>query len=258
MSRTVKKFDSADIDSMLTELRFPAIRESWRIHAERSDSEGWPAAQLIAVLAEDELAGRKERRISRNIVESELLPGKTLDTFDFKLVPMVSKAQVMAMSLGDDWIRTGSNLALFGPPGVGKSHLACAIGRSLVDHGYRVLFVRTTKIVQKLQLAMQGLSLESALRKLDKYHLLILDDFAYGHRDRDECSVLLELIGYRYENRSLMITSNKPYSSWEEVFPDKTTALSAVDRFDHHATRFEMNVESYRRRKSSGKSDAGK
>jgi DNA replication protein DnaC len=135
-------------------------------------------------------------------------------------------------------------------PGGGKSHLASAIGLALIENGWRVLFTRTTDLVQKLQTARRDLALESALNKLDKYHLLILDDLAYVTKDQAETSVLFELISARYERRSMLITANQPFGAWEKVFPDPAMTLAAVDRLVHHATIFEMNVESYRRREA--------
>jgi hypothetical protein len=96
--------------------------------------------------------------------------------------------------------------------------------------------------------ARQALSLESAIEKLDKYHLLILEDLCYVRKDQAETSVLFELIAARYERRSLIVTSNHPFGEWTSVFPDAATTLAAVDRLVHHSTIFEMNVESYRRR----------
>jgi DNA replication protein DnaC len=89
---------------------------------------------------------------------------------------------------------------------------------------------------------------EAAIARLDKYHLLILDDLAYVSKDQAETSVLFELIAARYERRSLLITANQPFGDWAKVFPDQAMTLAAVDRLVHHATIFEMNVESYRRR----------
>ena len=163
---------------------------------------------------------------------------------------MISKAQVMAITAGDSWLEKGANLLLFGPPGGGKSHLASAIGLALIDNGWRVLFTRTTDLVQKLQTARRELALESALAKLDKFHLLILDDLAYVTKDQAETSVLFELISARYERRSMLITANQPFGEWGKVFPDPAMTLAAVDRLVHHATIFEMNVESYRRREA--------
>jgi DNA replication protein DnaC len=118
----------------------------------------------------------------------------------------------------------------------------------LVENGWRVLFVRTTDLVQRLQMARRELALESAIAKLDRYDLLILDDIAYVRKDQAETSVLFELIAARYERRSLLITANQPFGEWGRIFPDHAMTLAAIDRLVHHATILEMNVESYRRK----------
>ncbi len=240
--------DIGRVTLMLAELKLPAFKAVWREIAERSDKEGWPAARFLTALAEHEIAERARRRFERHLEEARLPPGKTLATFDFTAVPMVSKAQVMALAAGDNWLEKGANLILFGPPGGGKSHLSAALGLALIENGWRVLFARTTDLVQKLQIARSDLQLENALEKLDKYHLLILDDFAYVTKDQAETSVLFELIGTRYERRSILITANQPFGEWGKIFPDQAMTLAAVDRLVHHATILEMNVESYRRR----------
>ena len=122
------------------------------------------------------------------------------------------------------------------------------LGFALVENGWRVLFTRTTDLVQKLQVARSELALESMIAKLDKYHLIILDDLAYVRKDQAETSVLFELISARYERRSLLITANQPFGEWGKIFPDPAMTVAAIDRLVHHATIFEMNVESYRRR----------
>ncbi len=193
----------------------------WATLAAQADKEGWPAARFLAALAEHEMAERGRRRIERHLAEARLPPGKTIDSFDFEAVPVVSKAQVMALAAGDAWLNKGANLLLFGPPGGGKSHLAAALGFALVENGWRVLFTRTTDLVQRLQIARRELALEAAIAKLDKYHLLILDDLAYVTKDQAETSVLFELISARYERRSLLITANQPFGEWGKIFPDQ-------------------------------------
>ena len=248
LARTTTAVDTARLGIMLGELRLPTIKTVWPRFAEQADKEGWPAARFLAALAEHELAERDRRRIERHLAEARLPPGKTLDGFDFAAVPMLSKAQVMAVAAGDAWLAQGANLLLFGPPGGGKSHLAAAIGLALVEAGFKVLFTRTTDLVQKLQVARRDLGLEAAIGRLDRFDLLILDDLAYVTKDQAETSVLFELISARYERRSLMITANRPFGEWGRIFPDPAMTLAAVDRLVHHATIFEMNVESYRRR----------
>ena len=112
---------------------------------------------------------------------------------------------------------------------MGKSHLASAIGLALVENGYRVLFTRTTDLVQRMQVSRRELALESLIVRLDQHHLLILDDLAYVQKDQTETSVLFGLISARYERRSLLITANQPFGEWGKVFPDETTAVAAVE-----------------------------
>jgi len=253
---------STDIDAtrltlLLSELRLPALKQIWPSFAERSDKEGWTAARLLMTLAEHELAERDRRRIERHLGEARLLAGKTLDTFDFEAVPMISKAQVSALCAGDGWLRNGANLILIGPPGGGKSHLSSAIGLGLLEKGWRVVFMRTCDLVQRLQLARRELALEAAIARLDRFDLVILDDFSYVSKDQAETSVLFELISARYERRSLLITANQPFGEWDKVFPSPAMTLAAVDRLVHHSTIFELNVESYRRRAALQRKQSG-
>ena len=240
--------DPTALNHMLAELRLPTITALWPQFTAQADREGWPAARALAVLTEHEIADRARRRFQRHLREAQLAPGKTLDSFDFNAVPMLSKAHVMALSSGDHWLDDGSKLILVGPPGTGKSHLAAALGLALIEHGYRVLFTRTTDLTQRLQRAHGDLDLEQAIAKLDKFHLVILDDFAYVTKDQAQTSVLFELITARYEHRSLLLTANQPFGKWDTIFFDRAMTVAAVDRLVHRAAIFELNVDSYRRR----------
>ena len=171
--------DPPQLDLLLKQLRLPTMRTLWRSFTERADREGWSSARLLAALASQEVTDRERRRFERHRAEAKLPPGKTLDNFDFTLVPAVSKARVRVLASGDTWLEEGANALLFGPPGTGKSHLAAGLGLALVENGFRVLYQRTANLVQKLQAARRDLALEAAIRKLHKYHLLILDDFSY-------------------------------------------------------------------------------
>jgi DNA replication protein DnaC len=223
-------------------------RPAWQSFAARADTEGWGAARYLAALCEHELAERAQRRIARHLRESGLPEGKTFATFDFAAVPTVRKAHLLALAEADSWIEQGANILCFGPSGTGKSHAAAAIGYALIEQGRRVLFTRTTDIVQRPQAARRDLSLPALLAKLDRLDCLVLDDLGYARKDQAETAVLFELIAERYERRSLIITCNQPFSAWEQIFPDPAMTVAAIDRLVHHATILEFNTESYRRR----------
>jgi len=244
---SAREVDVHTLPTMLTALRLPSFHKHWSSFAERADNEDWPAASFLAVLAQLELAERETRRIQRHLTQSQLPGGKTLATFDFAALPHVPRRRIEALAAGD-WLETGTNLIAIGNSGAGKTHLICAIGHALVEAGHRVLYTRTTDLVQRLQAARRDLALEAALAKLDKFDLIILDDIAYAQKDQAETSVLFELIARRYESRSLAIAANQPFSAWDRIFPDPAVTVAAIDRLVHHATILEMNVDSYRRR----------
>lgn len=153
------------------------------------------------------------------------------------------------MQLAQDvgWLERSENLLVFGPSGVGKTHLAAAMGRAMVELGKRVKFSSATTLVQQLQYAKLQLQLPSALTKLDRFDLLIVDDVGYVKKTEAETSVLFELIAHRYERRSLLITANQPFSQWDAIFADSMMTVAAVDRLVHHALIFEIQAESFRK-----------
>ena len=255
MSRPTNRVevDPGRLPLLLGELRLPAINRIWAEIAQRSDREGWTATRFLATLMEMEVAERAQRRMLRHMADARLPPDKTLDGFDFAHVPALSRARVAALAAGDAWLAKGANLLLFGPPGSGKTHISTAIGRALIENGYRVLFARTTDLVQRLQAARQDLALEATITKLDRYDLLILDDLSYVRKDQAETSVLFELISKRYERRSILITANQPFAEWNSVFPDPAMTIAAVDRLVHHAVVIEMNVQSYRQKAATNR-----
>lgn len=153
------------------------------------------------------------------------------------------------MQLADDstWLTRAENLLLFGSSGVGKTHLAAGVARRMVEFGKRVKFCSAIALVQGLQHSKLQLQLQSALKKLDRFDLLVLDDLGYVKKSEAETSVLFELIAHRYERNSLLITANQPFSQWDAIFTDSMMTVAAVDRLVHHALIVEIHADSYRK-----------
>ncbi len=240
--------DSAVICMLLKQLRLPVMSRNLEGFNQEAVERGWTPTHFLKVLCEHELSHRESQKLSRYMTEAKLPRGKSLATFDFTVTPSLNKNQIYAFGSGDIWIKEAKNLLIFGPSGVGKTHLAAAIGEKLVESGYRIFFTKTTELIQKLQIAKKECQLPAALDKLNKYDCLILDDIGYVKKDQMETSVLFELICERYENKSILITCNQPFAEWDKIFIDKTMAIAAVDRLIHHATILDLNVESYRKR----------
>lgn len=239
--------DVTTLPSLLKQLRLGTIHDCCEETARIAERQGWTYQQYLAVLCDKQLAYREQSRIQRHLHEAKLPVGKTLDSFEFNKLTSIKRTQLNAFAETTSWVDQAHNLILFGPSGVGKTHLAAAIGKRLVEHGVRVLFAKTTLLVQKLQLAYKEKQLSEMLDKLARYELLILDDIGYVQKSKKEISVLFELIGDRYETKSLLITANQPFDKWENLFPNDITAVAAIDRLVHHATIINIDEESYRR-----------
>ena len=138
------------------------------------------------------------------------------------------------------------NVLAFGNPGSGKTHLLCALGQELIHGGHRVLFATCSLLVQELLVAKRELRLARLLKRLSKFRPLIIDDLGYVQQDREEMEVLFTLLADRYERGSVMLTSNLPFSKWEQIFKDPMTTAAAIDRLVHHSIILELNVPSYR------------
>jgi DNA replication protein DnaC len=139
------------------------------------------------------------------------------------------------------------NVIAVGKPGVGKSHVAAALGHELILHGHAVLYTSTYALVQRLLAAKRDLRLPQEVAKLDRFACLILDDIGYVQQDREEMEVLFTLLAERYERKSVVITTNLVFSEWERVFKDPMTTLAAIDRVVHHSVILDlMGMESYR------------
>jgi len=237
--------DQEQIVHTLKQLHMPTIRRSYEEVAGQARAESWSYEQYLLELLKLECEIRKQNRIARNLRASKLPPSKTFDNFDKKRLPTKVAAHLNVLGNGS-FLNRAENILAFGNPGSGKTHLLCAIGHALIEHGKRILFTSCSQLVQDLLIAKKELELTKKLRKLSNFDAVIIDDLGYVQQSREEMEVLFTFMADRYEQGSLMITSNLPFSKWEQIFKDPMTTAAAIDRLVHHSIILELNVDSYR------------
>jgi len=240
----------------LKQLHMPAMRCCYEQIADQARKESISYEQYLLTLLKLECEARRENRIARNLRASKLPPSKTFDNFDKKRLPAKVATHLNVLTDGCFLNRT-ENVLAFGNPGSGKTHLLCAIGHELIEQGRRVFFICCTQLVQELLIAKKNLEMTKLLKKLSRYDAVIIDDIGYVQQSRQEMEVLFTFLADRYERSSLMITSNLPFSKWEQIFKDPMTTAAAIDRLVHHSVILELNIDSYRMeqaKKAKGKS----
>jgi DNA replication protein DnaC len=237
--------DTSQLPDRLKELRLPTFREHHVSTAERAARESWTHTQFLAELVEQECQARHQSRILRLMRNAHLLPGKTWDEFNWARLPLHVRQQFETLRQGD-FLNRHDNLLIFGKPGSGKTMLLSALGDQLVKQGRSVCFSTCQLLVQELLRAKRDLRLERVIKKLHTYEALIIDDLGYVQQSRDEMEVLFTLLAERYERGSVLLSSNLPFSKWEQIFKDPMTTAAAIDRLIHHSVIIELNIPSYR------------
>ena len=200
---------------------------------------------FLACALDAEWRGRYQRGVEGRLKQARLPWVKTLDQFDFDYQPSIDRKQVRELA-GLSFVERAQNVVLLGPPGVGKTHLAVALGIKAVEAGYSVLFLTLETLMGRLVRARHENRLERSLQQLTYPKLLILDELGYLPLSREEASLFFRLLVRRYERGSLVVTSNKSFADWGEVFNDHVLATAILDRLLHHATTLNIKGESYR------------
>lgn len=238
------------IDVLLRELKLPTFLRHYQRHQEQAIEQGYGHIRYLSGLCEQEVADRYQKRVQRWTREAGLPAGKSFANLKLTELKPAVQQQVIALKDKTDWAHQAGNVLLIGPSGVGKSHIAAAIAYQLVERNVRVKWCSAVALVQSLQQAKRDLDLMTAMTRLDKYQVLIIDDIGYVKKTDAETQVLFEFIAHRYESGSLIITSNQPFSHWDQIFPDTMMTVAAIDRIIHHATIIEIEGESYRKKQS--------
>jgi DNA replication protein DnaC len=240
---------SKDVTKALTvclqELHLPAVRGHYEAVARQASAETWSYPEYLLELLEREGQQRRQNRIERLLKESHLPLEKSWGALDLKRLPAKAVQQLRGLHSGD-FVDRRENILVFGPPGSGKTHALCAIAQELVRSGRRLLFTTTALLVQELLTAKRDLTLKALLKRLSRWEGLILDDVGYVQQSREEMEVLFTLLAERYERGSVCLTSNLPFSKWEQVFKDPMTTAAAIDRLVHHSVIVELSGPSYR------------
>jgi len=235
-----------DLHTMLRQLNLSHIAETFAETALHAAKANLSHEAFLYELATQECAVRAQRRIERHLHESHLPREKTFTTLRLDRFSPALQLQIERLRTGA-FVEDAVNVVAVGRPGVGKSHVAAALGHDLIQRGYTVLWTSTADLVQRLLAAKRDLRLPQHLAKLDHVACLILDDMGYVQHDRDEMEVLFTVLAERYERRSVILTTNLVFSDWNRIFKDPMTTMAAIDRVVHHSVILDlMTVESYR------------
>jgi len=239
------------IESNLTRLRLPRIREVIESVIETAQEQGKSYLSFLDELLEEEVASKEQRRIETALKISGLPFIKSIDEFDFTFQPKLDRRRVM--SLFDlTFIRQNGNVIFLGPPGVGKTHLAVSLALKACQAGMSIYFTNMEGLIRKLKKDHEA-GRPGKARSYHKSYLVIVDEVGYTPIDRQECNLFFRFIATRYEKASTIITSNKAFSDWAELFHDPIIVTAILDRLLHHSTVINIKGNSYRLRGKSGK-----
>jgi DNA replication protein DnaC len=236
-----------ELDSMLSRLRLGAIREQLDGLLEEAAQRQLNLRETLAWLCAAEVASKEQRRLSMAMTIARFPFVRTMEGFEFEAQPSIDPGKIRDLATCR-WVANGDNLVLLGPPGVGKTHLEVALGREAVARGYTVQFTTAMELLGSLVKGQQQGTLEARLAQYSKPKLLIIDELGYLPLEPQAGHLFFQLISRRYEQGSVLISSNRPVDEWDEVFGDQVVAAAILDRLMHHSHVVTIRGDSYRLR----------
>jgi DNA replication protein DnaC len=231
--------------SLLEKMKMEHLTGQLDTICEQASKKDLSYKEFLSSALEVEWKGRHQRSVESRLHLARFPWVKTLEQFDFSFQPSIDRKIVRELS-GLGFVERCENVIFLGPPGVGKTHLAIALGVKAVEAGYRVMFLTLETLLGRLARAQQENRLERQLQQHVYPKVLILDEMGYLPMNRTEASLFFRLLTRRYEKASLIITSNKSFVDWGEIFNDQVLATAILDRLLHHATTLNIKGESYR------------
>jgi len=229
----------------LKQLRLPTFQGEYAKQAQLCAAENKDHIQYLGRLCEMELIDRERRMIERRIKAAKLPSTKSLDSFDFKIMPSLNKPLTMELARCD-YVDRRENIIALGPSGTGKTHIALGLGLAACQRGLKVRFTTAAALVHDLIEAQDERKLQRLQKQLTSQNLLIIDELGFVPLSKSGAELLFEVISQCYERGSIIITSNLPFDEWTEVFGSERLTGALLDRLTHHVHILEMNGESYR------------
>jgi DNA replication protein DnaC len=237
------------LKAQFRQLRLPTMGREFEKLARDATASNQNYFQFLLLLTESELATRAANAVATRIKNAEFPVLKDFETYDFSLMPQLSKPKILELARCE-WIEHKYNCCLVGSHGTGKTHVAVALGQAACRAGLRVRFFTAAELVSQLEKAQKQYTLDRFLGQLERAQLLICDELGYVSLSKGGVELLFRVFGDRYERASVLITSNLPFSDWNQVFQGERMTAALLDRLTHRCHIFEMNGESYRFRES--------
>ena len=228
-------------------LKTPTIGAFWEQLAAQARDENWSHEEYLAALLQRQVADRESKGTTMRIRTAHFPAVKTLEDFNLDQLPSLRR-DLLAHLATSTFVAKAENVILLGPPGIGKTHLAIGLGVKATQAGFSVLFDTASNWITRLAEAHQAGRLEAELKKIRRYKLIIVDEVGYIPFDQDAANLFFQLIASRYEQGSVMVTSNLPFGRWGETFSDDVVAAAMIDRLVHHAEVLTLTGDSYRTR----------